>query len=76
LNDKINKVFAEKTRFELVVDFYIYDGLANRWFKPLTHFSNKKIPTYARENTSDLAEEEGFEPPERFHVHLFSRQAQ
>jgi hypothetical protein len=30
---------AERTRFELVVEFYPYGGLANRWFQPLTHLS-------------------------------------
>ena len=30
-------VFAEGERFELSVQFDPYDGLANRWFQPLTH---------------------------------------
>ena len=32
--------FAERTRFELVVRYNPYVGLANRWFQPLTHLSN------------------------------------
>lgn len=31
--------FAERTRFELVVQNNPYVGLANRWFQPLTHLS-------------------------------------
>lgn len=31
--------FAERTRFELVVQVAPYVGLANRWFQPLTHLS-------------------------------------
>ena len=31
--------FAERARFELAVEFNPYDGLANRWFQPLTHLS-------------------------------------
>jgi hypothetical protein len=30
---------AETARFELAVRFTPYDGLANRWFQPLTHVS-------------------------------------
>ena len=30
---------AERTRFELVIRVFAYDGLANRWFQPLTHLS-------------------------------------
>ena len=30
---------AETERFELSVPSYQYDGLANRWFQPLTHVS-------------------------------------
>jgi hypothetical protein len=30
---------AERARFELAVEFKPYDGLANRWFQPLTHLS-------------------------------------
>ena len=30
---------AERARFELAVEFNPYDGLANRWFQPLTHLS-------------------------------------
>jgi hypothetical protein len=30
---------AETDGFEPSVDFYTYGGLANRWFKPLTHVS-------------------------------------
>ena len=30
---------AETERFELSVQMYPYDGLANRWFQPLTHVS-------------------------------------
>jgi hypothetical protein len=30
---------AETARFELAVRFAPYDGLANRWFQPLTHVS-------------------------------------
>ena len=32
-------LFAERTRFELVIRVITYDGLANRWFQPLTHLS-------------------------------------
>ena len=32
-------LFAERTRFELVVQIAPYVGLANRWFQPLTHLS-------------------------------------
>lgn len=31
--------FAERTRFELVVRVTPHAGLANRWYKPLTHLS-------------------------------------
>jgi hypothetical protein len=30
---------AERARFELAVAVSHYDGLANRWFQPLTHLS-------------------------------------
>ena len=30
---------AERTRFELVIRVFAYDGLANRWFQPLSHLS-------------------------------------
>jgi hypothetical protein len=30
---------AETARFELAVPITRYDGLANRWFQPLTHVS-------------------------------------
>ncbi len=33
------EAFAERARFELAVEFNPYDGLANRWFQPLTHLS-------------------------------------
>ena len=33
-------LIAERTRFELVVRYNPYAGLANRWFQPLTHLSN------------------------------------
>ena len=33
------QLFAERTRFELVVAIAHYVGLANRWFQPLTHLS-------------------------------------
>ena len=32
---------AERTRFELVVPVAQHVGLANRWFQPLTHLSNR-----------------------------------
>ena len=32
-------VLAERERFELSVAVSHYDGLANRWFQPLTHLS-------------------------------------
>ena len=35
----IIKGLAETERFELSVQMYPYDGLANRWFQPLTHVS-------------------------------------
>ena len=34
-----NKMLAETARFELAVAVTRYDGLANRWFQPLTHVS-------------------------------------
>ena len=34
--------FAERTRFELVVENNPYDSLANCWFQPLTHLSRRK----------------------------------
>jgi hypothetical protein len=37
-------VLAERERFELSVQVSPYDGLANRWFKPLTHLSKRKGP--------------------------------
>ena len=33
---------AERERFELSIRFYPYGGLANRWFRPLTHLSKSK----------------------------------
>ena len=33
---------AETERFELSVLMYPYDGLANRWFQPLTHVSGSQ----------------------------------
>ena len=33
---------AETERFELSVQMYPYDGLANRWFQPLTHVSGSQ----------------------------------
>ncbi len=33
---------AETERFELSVRMYPYDGLANRWFQPLTHVSGSQ----------------------------------
>lgn len=36
---------AERTRFELVIRVFAYDGLANRWFQPLTHLSGNCIPS-------------------------------
>ena len=32
---------AETARFELAVAVTRYDGLANRWFQPLTHVSSE-----------------------------------
>ena len=32
---------AETERFELSVRHSSYDGLANRWFQPLTHISSR-----------------------------------
>ena len=36
---RLENRFAERTRFELVVQVAPYVGLANRWFQPLTHLS-------------------------------------
>ena len=36
----ISDVLAETEGFEPSVPNYQYDGLANRWFQPLTHVSN------------------------------------
>jgi hypothetical protein len=36
-------LYAERARFELAVEFNPYDGLANRWFQPLTHLSKAEI---------------------------------
>ena len=36
------KQVAETERFELSVQMYPYDGLANRWFQPLTHVSGSQ----------------------------------
>ena len=38
----IIKGLAETERFELSVQMYPYDGLANRWFQPLTHVSGSQ----------------------------------
>ena len=38
----IIKDLAETERFELSVQTYPYDGLANRWFQPLTHVSGSQ----------------------------------
>jgi hypothetical protein len=35
---------AETARFELAVAVTRHDGLANRWFQPLTHVSTSKQP--------------------------------
>ena len=37
-----NAKVAETERFELSVQMYPYDGLANRWFQPLTHVSGSQ----------------------------------
>ncbi len=39
LQDILEGIIAERTRFELVVRNDPYVGLANRWFQPLTHLS-------------------------------------
>ena len=39
---RVYKKRAERARFELAVEFNPYDGLANRWFQPLTHLSELK----------------------------------
>ena len=58
---------AEGERFELSVQISSYDGLANRWFQPLTHPSKDSSWDYG------LAEGEGFEPPVEFPLLQFSR---
>jgi hypothetical protein len=45
---------AERARFELAVEFYPYDGLANRWFQPLTHLSEVDIKYFNRKNTPNI----------------------
>lgn len=42
-------LFAERTRFELVVRYNPYAGLANRWFQPLTHLSRSSLLVSKRE---------------------------
>ena len=45
---QIIKDLAETERFELSVQMYPYDGLANRWFQPLTHVSgSQRRPGYS-----------------------------
>jgi hypothetical protein len=39
INTPANKLLAETARFELAVAITRHDGLANRWFQPLTHVS-------------------------------------
>ncbi|GEM_PF-4986305 len=39
--------YAERTRFELVVRYNPYVGLANRWFQPLTHLSMTSYTNHA-----------------------------
>ena len=39
LQTALQGISAERTRFELVVRYNPYVGLANRWFQPLTHLS-------------------------------------
>ena len=39
---------AEREGFEPSVDLASYDGLANRWFQPLTHLSEWLWETFAR----------------------------
>ena len=36
------KMLAETERFELSVPYSQHDGLANRWFQPLTHVSGSQ----------------------------------
>ena len=36
-------IFAERTRFELVVQNNPYGSLANCWFQPLTHLSGSVV---------------------------------
>jgi hypothetical protein len=38
----LTSLLAETERFELSVQMYPYDGLANRWFQPLTHVSGSQ----------------------------------
>ena len=38
-NELATGLLAETEGFEPSVDCYTYGGLANRWFKPLTHVS-------------------------------------
>ncbi len=50
----LNIFSAVRERFELSVRFNPYDGLANRWFKPLTHLTVYWLKLYA---FSDLTEQ-------------------
>ena len=36
----VGRSLAERERFELSVQVSPYDGLANRWFQPLTHLTD------------------------------------
>ena len=40
----VEGIFAEGTRFELVVQNNPYGSLANCWFQPLTHPSGNDVP--------------------------------
>ena len=47
---------AEREGFEPSIRCYSYDGLANRWFRPLTHLSiegQTKVESYLRQPLSD-----------------------
>ncbi len=44
-------MYAERTRFELVVRNDPYVGLANRWFQPLTHLSKPEMDCKYNKNS-------------------------
>ncbi len=45
----VGLAIAERRRFELLIRVIAYDGLANRWFQPLTHLSKSSQNLLTRE---------------------------